>query len=187
MMLIFLLLLSTLMIGEVYFWFDSSFGFSTYGELYANDRRSLKALTDYGAQIGFEYGLLRGLRMGVSFGFLSMSVATDLGSVNSNLICAGLPLSFTFDFLDVVCQISGGFLFVLAGPTGSLSGFDMSGTSNFQGLIYTAKADFLWELSDQFSVGIGAGVRFHDLNIPTRDVSLRSLSTPISLKISYRF
>ncbi|MEJ5229598.1 MAG: hypothetical protein WHT65_06315 [Pseudothermotoga sp.] len=182
-----LLIFSTIMMAEVYFWFDSSLGFSVYNELYTPEKKSIKAMTDYGMQVGFDYGLKRGLRMGVSFGYLNMSVATDLGSVNSNLMCVGLVPSFTFDFLDVVSQLSGGVLFVLAGPTGSLAGFGLSGTSNFQGWIYTGKIDFLWELSEQFSVGVGVNARFHDLNIPTRDLSLRSLSVPVSLKISYRF
>lgn len=184
---VFILILSTLMLGEIYFWFDTSLGFSIYNELYAPDKKQVKTLTDYGMQIGFDYGLERGLRMGVSFGLLNMSVATNLGSVNSNLICVGLSPSFTFDFLDAISQVSGGVIFVIAGPTGSLAGFNMSGTSNFQGWIYTGKVDFLWELSDQFSVGFGVGARFHDLSILNRGISLRSLSTPISLKIGYKF
>jgi len=184
---VFLTILSTLSFAEIYFWFDSSLGFSVYSELYTPEQKPVRALTDYGMQIGFDYGLQRGLRMGVNFAYLNMSIKTDLGSVDTSLICVGIAPSFAFDFLDVVSQLSGGVQYVLAGPTGSLAGFGISGTSNFQGWIYTGKLDLLWELSEQFSVGMGINVRFHDLNILTRNLSLRSLSVPISLKISYRF
>lgn len=181
------MILSTLSVAEIHFWFDSSLGFSLYSELYTPENKPISAMTDYGMQIGFDYGLQRGLRMGVSFAYLNMSIKTDLGSVDSSLLCVGIAPSFTFDFLDVVSQLSGTVQYVLAGPTGSLAGFGISGTSNFQGWIYTGKLDFLWQLSEQFSVGMGINVRFHDLSILTRDLSLRSLSVPISLKINYRF
>ncbi|WP_041083441.1 hypothetical protein [Thermotoga profunda] len=182
-----LLILSSMIFAEVFVSFNSSLGFSWYSEVYATDKKQIRAITDYGMDIKFEYGLLRGLRMGVDFSLLNMSIATEIDSVNTNLICMGLSPSFTFDLLDITSQVSGGVSFVLFGPTGSLAGFGLSGTGNFQGWVYHGQVDFLWELSDQFSVGFGFGVRFHDLSIPARNVSVRSLSVPVSLKLGYKF
>ncbi|MFN4191177.1 MAG: hypothetical protein ACK4E2_09290 [Pseudothermotoga sp.] len=187
MILLFLLLFSSLIFAEIFFSFDSSLGFSWYSEVYAEGKKEIKAITDYGMQAKFEYGLVRGLRMGVIFSFLNMSIGTQTDSVNTNLICVGLSPSFAFDFLEITSQVSAGVSFVLAGPTGSLAGFGLSGSSNFQGWVYHGQIDFLWELTDQFSIGFGLGARFHDLSIPTRNVSVRSLSAPIFLKVNYRF
>lgn len=182
-----LLIFSTTIIAEIFVSIDSSLGFSWYNEVYAPDKKAIKTITDYGTQIKFEYGLVRGLRMGVGFSLLNMSIGTEIDSVNANLICVELSPSFTFDFLDITSQVSAGVSFVLAGPTGNLAGFGLSGTSNFQGWIYQGQMDFLWQLSDQFCVGFGFGARFLDLSIPTRNISVRSLSTPIFLKLGYRF
>ncbi|GAB4312491.1 hypothetical protein [Pseudothermotoga elfii] len=182
-----LFLLATGAIAGVFFSVNPSLGFSIYNDVYADGKKQVRAITDYGGQLNIEYGLDEGLRMGAVLGLLSMSVASDLGTTDANLFFVGLAPSFSFGFLDVIGKITGEIIFVFMGPTGSLSALGLSGTSNLEGRIYSGRFDVQFPLSEQFSVGAGLGVRFHDLYISTRNVYLRTLSTPIYLNMNYKF
>ncbi len=186
-----LLALSCQIFASAYGYFMPTvfFGATAYNRVVAGGKKEIKLGTAYGALVAFEYGLEKGLKMGAIVSFDNLALQTDLGSLYSTMLSAGISTSFAFDFpqIESVVRVSGGLLFVFLAPATNLGAIGLAGDGYFDGRIYFGFVEFAKQLTDQLSISLGSGVRFYDLYMTSKDVVAQSVIVPINLKFSYRF
>lgn len=182
-LLLLLILMGVAAFAGVFLSFDSFLGFGVAQKLsFEGEQKQVDFLTNYGFQLGLDYGLHRGLRLGTVLSSQSFSVRFQDGNFDLNLLCFGIQGSFAMDFLDLVLQISGEVQWPFAsyGP-------GMFSWASHQGNLWVGKAALEKFLSENLSVAVGGGVKYLSLKDDRTSMSLTSFVPFVLLRIGYSF
>ncbi|HBT39308.1 MAG: Uncharacterized protein XD58_1072 [Thermotoga sp. 50_1627] len=165
--------------------FDSFLGMGVFQRLtLEGEEKQIDALTSYGVQFSFDYGLHRGLRFGAIVSSQNFSVRFEGESHNFGLFCLGFEGTFAMDFLDIVLQISGEGHWVLASiacQDGKLSQADYTGN------LFAGKVLFEKFLSENLSVAVGGGLKYLLAKNTTLAMDLTGIIPYAVLRIGYSF
>ncbi|MDI6863219.1 MAG: hypothetical protein QMC97_07575 [Pseudothermotoga sp.] len=165
--------------------FDSFLGVGVSQRLILEgEEKRIDALTSYGVQFNFDYGLRRGLRFGAIVSSQNFSVRFENESLNFGLFCLGFEGMFAMDFLDVVLQVSGEGHWVL----GSVSCEDGKlSQADYNGNLFAGKVMFEKFLSENLSVAVGGGLKYILLKNATLSMDLSGFIPYAVLRIGYSF
>jgi len=184
-----LIFMSVCVLSQVFVSASASLGYGFNNEVVVGSvSKNSTSFVVFGPEFCVQYGMRNGLKIGALAALYSTILKLDGGDLNAYIGTVGVIASYRFNLMDVATiEVLGNARIVPYGPLKSLSPLGLSGSGNLTGYTFGTAGKMIFALEENTSISAGAGVEFYRLEIPLRQVTINSVSVPVSVMLTYEF